>query len=215
METKDTLSSCSDSEERQMQQMQDNSKRKFHGIFSTTSFTPQGTMFLNLDQLEKQLDKEEFEENRFKAAFRKSIDERALHKQEYDNRVNERQTQTKKGKVDTSKALDASLVDTESNGTKSGEQDTNNISENDIHADDAYIRPIYDEETMNEIIYSVDDGDFVENYGNLWLFVDNIPFRVEFYELLSDPDMKRRTRDPLGPQPVKDEGRETWCLNFS
>ncbi|GJR82410.1 hypothetical protein Tco_0153195 [Tanacetum coccineum] len=37
----------------------------------------------------------------------KSIDKRALHKREYDNRVNERQMQIKEGKVDTSKALDA------------------------------------------------------------------------------------------------------------
>ncbi|GJW56844.1 hypothetical protein Tco_0103575 [Tanacetum coccineum] len=43
-------------------------------------------------------------------SVKKSIDERALHKREYDSRVNERQMQTKEGKVDTSKALDANLV---------------------------------------------------------------------------------------------------------
>ncbi|GJW05350.1 hypothetical protein Tco_1564206 [Tanacetum coccineum] len=101
-------------------------------------------MFLNVDQLEKQLDKEDFQENGYMAAFRyflaytgtkvqqfrdtlikhmeyvkKSVDERAQHKQEYDSRVNERQMQTTEGKVDTSKALDASLADTKSNGTES------------------------------------------------------------------------------------------------
>nr|GEV93203.1 hypothetical protein [Tanacetum cinerariifolium] len=54
-------------------------------------------------------------------------------------------------KVDTSKALDASLVDTESSGTESKEQDTSNRSGNDAHADDAYIRPLYDEEPMAEV----------------------------------------------------------------
>ncbi|GJU97346.1 hypothetical protein Tco_1326617 [Tanacetum coccineum] len=49
------------------------------------------------------------------------IDKRALHKREYDIRVNERQMQTTEEKVDTSKALDAN------------------------------IRPIYDEEPMLEI----------------------------------------------------------------
>ncbi|GJW66311.1 hypothetical protein Tco_0120735 [Tanacetum coccineum] len=44
---------------------------------------------------------------------------------------------------DTSKALDASLVDTKSSGTESGEQDTSSRSGNDAHADDADIRPIY------------------------------------------------------------------------
>ncbi|GJX70077.1 hypothetical protein Tco_0307248 [Tanacetum coccineum] len=90
METKDTLSSCSNSEEEQMQQIQDKAKKELHG-----------TMFLNMDQLEKQLDNEEFQEIGSMASFKipefrdtlmqhmesvkKSIDERAHHKQEYDN----------------------------------------------------------------------------------------------------------------------------------
>ncbi|GKB00715.1 hypothetical protein Tco_0828708 [Tanacetum coccineum] len=61
-------------------------------------------------------------------SVKKSIDERALHKREYDTRVDERQMQRTEGKVDTCKALDASLVDIESN-----------------------IRPIYDEEAMAEV----------------------------------------------------------------
>ncbi|GJZ97322.1 hypothetical protein Tco_0669775 [Tanacetum coccineum] len=83
-------------------------------------------------------------------SVKKSIDKRALHKREYDIRVNERQIQTTEGKVDTGKALDASLVNTESSGTESKEHDTSNRSGNDAHADDADIRPIYDEEPMVE-----------------------------------------------------------------
>ncbi|GJX23789.1 hypothetical protein Tco_0228234 [Tanacetum coccineum] len=159
-------------------------------------------MFQNKDHLEKQLDKEEFQEIGSMATFRvleiqfqkfiksrislddedglmarkyfleytqtevlqfrdtliqhmkfvkKSIDKRALHKREYDSRVNERQMQTTEEKVDTSKALDASLVETESSRTESGEQDTSSRSGNDAHADDADIRPIYDEELMAEV----------------------------------------------------------------
>ncbi|GKC82649.1 hypothetical protein Tco_1138366 [Tanacetum coccineum] len=81
----------------------------------------------------------------------KSIDERALHKREYDTRVNERQMQTKEGKFDTCKALDASLVDIESSRIESKEQDTRSRSGNDAHADDAYIRPIYDEEPIAKV----------------------------------------------------------------
>ncbi|GJS43078.1 hypothetical protein Tco_0568121 [Tanacetum coccineum] len=84
-------------------------------------------------------------------SVKKSIDERAQHKREYDSWVNERQMKTTKEKVDMSKALDASLVDTESSGTKSKEQDTSSRSGNDAHADDADIRPIYDEEPMAEV----------------------------------------------------------------
>ncbi|GJX64892.1 hypothetical protein Tco_0299235 [Tanacetum coccineum] len=158
-------------------------------------------MFLNMDQLEKHLDNEEFQEIGSMASFRvletqfltfikswiylddeyfimkrnyfleytqieipefrdtliqhmksvkKSIDERTHHKREYDSRVNERHMTTKE-KVDTSKALDASLVDTESNGIESKEQDTSSRSGNDAYADDANIRPIYDEEPMAEV----------------------------------------------------------------
>nr|GEV51470.1 hypothetical protein [Tanacetum cinerariifolium] len=90
----------------------------------------------------------------------KSIDERALHKREYDTRVNERQMQTIEGKVDTCKALDASLVNTTSSGTESVEQDTSSKLGNDAHADDADIRPIYDEELMAEVQLIVDHNVF-------------------------------------------------------
>ncbi|GKE05581.1 hypothetical protein Tco_1397599, partial [Tanacetum coccineum] len=84
-------------------------------------------------------------------SVKKSIDKRALHKRAYNSWVNERQMQTIERKVDTSKALDASLVDTESSRTKSKEQDTSSRLRNDAHADDADIRPIYDEEPMAEV----------------------------------------------------------------
>ncbi|GJW07765.1 hypothetical protein Tco_1570188 [Tanacetum coccineum] len=82
---------------------------------------------------------------------KKLIDKRALHKREYDSRVNERQMQTIEEKVDTSKALDASLVETKSSRTESGEQDTSSRSGNDAHDDDADFKPIYDEKPMAEV----------------------------------------------------------------
>ncbi|GJW36349.1 hypothetical protein Tco_0059269 [Tanacetum coccineum] len=84
-------------------------------------------------------------------SVKKSIDKRALHKREYDIWVNERQMQTTEENVDTSNALEASLVDIESSRTESKEQDTSKRSGNDAHADDAEIRPIYDEEPMAEV----------------------------------------------------------------
>nr|GEU48646.1 retrotransposon protein, putative, Ty3-gypsy subclass [Tanacetum cinerariifolium] len=53
-------------------------------------------------------------------------------------------------KGDTSKALDASLVNKESCGTESKEHDTSSKLRNDAH-DDANIRPIYNEEPMAEV----------------------------------------------------------------
>ncbi|GJU96527.1 ribonuclease H-like domain-containing protein [Tanacetum coccineum] len=58
--------------------------------------------------------------------------------------------QTQESKIDTGKALDANLVDTESIRTDSTVQDDNSRSGNDTDADDADIRPIYDEEPMLE-----------------------------------------------------------------
>ncbi|GKE84363.1 hypothetical protein Tco_1558105, partial [Tanacetum coccineum] len=84
-------------------------------------------------------------------SVKNSIDERAKHKQEYNSWVNERQMQTIEDKVDSRKTLDASLVDTVSSGTTLKEQDTNSRSGNDAHADDADIRPLYDEEPMAEV----------------------------------------------------------------
>ncbi|GJY61382.1 hypothetical protein Tco_0462039 [Tanacetum coccineum] len=166
METKDTLSSCYNPEEQQMQQIQDKAKksymvsfrqlhshlklllnndlkgtriedgfkRTFATLFRQDVETFTETMFLNVDQLEKQLDKEEFQEIRSMDAF--------------------------KEKVDTSNALDASLVDTKSSGTESGEQDTSSRSGNDAHADDADIKPVYDEEPMAEVQLTVENNVF-------------------------------------------------------
>nr|GEZ11467.1 hypothetical protein [Tanacetum cinerariifolium] len=148
METKDTLSSCSNSKAQQMQQIQDKAKKScmvsfqqlhshlkhisqndlqgsrtesgFKRAFGTLSCqdteTFTGTMFLNVEQLEKQLDKEDFQEIGSMDTFKKSIDERVQLKREYDSCVNERQIQTTEEKVDTSQALDASSVDTEAVG---------------------------------------------------------------------------------------------------
>ncbi|GJX00551.1 hypothetical protein Tco_0184464 [Tanacetum coccineum] len=83
-------------------------------------------------------------------SVKKSIDERAKHKEEYNSWVNERQMRTTEDKVDSIKALDVILVDTESSGMALKEQDTSSRSGNNAHADDADIRPIYDEEPMAE-----------------------------------------------------------------
>ncbi|GJT84793.1 hypothetical protein Tco_1066510 [Tanacetum coccineum] len=184
---KDTLSSRSNTEEQQMQQIQDKAKkscmvsfrqlhshlkllsnnnlngtrtqsgfkRAFATLFGQDVETFIGTMFLNVDQLEKQLDKEEFQaigsmasfkvlETQFQMFIKSQID----LDDEFVVMTHLRDTE---GKIDTSKALDASLVNTESIRTESKEQDTSSRSGNDAHADDADIRPIYDEEPMAEV----------------------------------------------------------------
>ncbi|GKD64450.1 hypothetical protein Tco_1306558 [Tanacetum coccineum] len=176
-------------------------KWAFAKLFRQDVYIFTSTMFLNMDRLEKQLDKDEFQEIRSMAAFRvletqfqkfiksrsylddddglmarkyflaytktevqqfhdtliqymesvkKSIDKRALHKREYDSRENERQMQTTEENFDTSKALDASLVNTKSSRIGLEKQDTSSRSGNDTHVDDADIKPIYDEEPMAE-----------------------------------------------------------------
>ncbi|GJZ54646.1 hypothetical protein Tco_0609531 [Tanacetum coccineum] len=81
-------------------------------------------------------------------SVKKSIYERAQHKREYDKRVNDRKMQTKEGKVDSSKALDAGLVVTKSNGTESEKHVTSNRFRNDTHAKNADIKPVNNKEPM-------------------------------------------------------------------
>ncbi|GKA09693.1 hypothetical protein Tco_0689126 [Tanacetum coccineum] len=131
-------------------------------------------MLLNVDQLQKQLDKDEFQEDGSMTAFwvvnnqfQKFINskftldydsqmtdtyfvEYIQTSRQYERRVNKRQMQTQESKIDTGKALDADLVDTESIRTDSTVQDDSSRSGNDTDADDADIRPIYDEEPMAE-----------------------------------------------------------------
>nr|GEW38560.1 hypothetical protein [Tanacetum cinerariifolium] len=96
-------------------------------------------MLLNVDRLQKQLDKDEFQEDGSMTAF-----------WVYDRRVNKGQLQTQESKIDTGKAVDGDLVVIKSSGTESEVQDDSSRLRNDTDADDADIRPIYDEEPMVE-----------------------------------------------------------------
>ncbi|GJU03729.1 hypothetical protein Tco_1114067 [Tanacetum coccineum] len=58
--------------------------------------------------------------------------------------------QKQESKVDLGKALDVGLVVIKRSGTESRKKDTSSMSENDTDTDDADIRPIYDEEPMDE-----------------------------------------------------------------
>ncbi|GJX70278.1 hypothetical protein Tco_0307449 [Tanacetum coccineum] len=82
---------------------------------------------------------------------KKFVTERTRHQKQYDRKVKKRQMQMQESKVDTGKALDASLVVTVSSGTESEVQDEGSRSENDTDANDADIRPIYDQELMAEV----------------------------------------------------------------
>ncbi|GJV27112.1 hypothetical protein Tco_1383560 [Tanacetum coccineum] len=81
---------------------------------------------------------------------KKSVAERIRHQRQHDRRVNKRHLQTKESKIDRGKAVVNGLVVMESNGTKSEVQDDSSRSGNDTDADDADIKPIYDEEPMAE-----------------------------------------------------------------
>ncbi|GKC26764.1 hypothetical protein Tco_1034058 [Tanacetum coccineum] len=127
-------------------------KRAFMSLFGQDADTFTSTMLLNVDQLQKQLDKDEFQEDGSMAAFwvvkhfrdtllqhlgnvKKSVAERTRHQRQYERRVNKRQMQTQESKIDTGKALDADLVDTESIRTDSTVQDDNQpLSGNDTDA---------------------------------------------------------------------------------
>ncbi|GJZ74513.1 hypothetical protein Tco_0638978 [Tanacetum coccineum] len=84
-------------------------------------------------------------------SVKKYINERAQHKKENNKRVNDRVMQSKEGKVDSSKALDAGLVVIESNETKSERHVSSSISGKDTHAEDADINSVNDKQPLAEV----------------------------------------------------------------
>nr|GFC59422.1 hypothetical protein [Tanacetum cinerariifolium] len=82
---------------------------------------------------------------------KKSVFERARHQRQHDRRVNNILMQTQESTIDMGKAVHADLVVTETNGTESKVQVDNSRSGNDTDADDAVIKPIYDEEPMAKV----------------------------------------------------------------
>ncbi|GJR29687.1 hypothetical protein Tco_1105919 [Tanacetum coccineum] len=149
-------------------------------LFDQDTLTFRELLLLNLDHLEKQLDKEEFQGTESIDAFRsfleytrteiqqfrdtliqhmesvkKSIDERAQHKRENNRRVNDRVMQSKEGKVDSSKALVAGLVVTESNETESERHVSSSRSGKDTHAEDADINSVNDKQPLAEVQLTV------------------------------------------------------------
>ncbi|GJY80996.1 hypothetical protein Tco_0493747 [Tanacetum coccineum] len=175
-------------------------KRAFMSLFGQDVDTFTSTMLLNVDQLQKQLEKYKFQEDGSMAAFwvvnnqfqkfidlqftldynsqmtdkyfveftrievkyfrdtllqhmgnvKKFVAKRTRHQRQYDRRVNKRPMQTQESKIDTGKAVDADMVVTERSGTELEVQDGSNKSGNDTDAEDADIRPIYDEKPMAE-----------------------------------------------------------------
>ncbi|GJY04842.1 hypothetical protein Tco_0370782 [Tanacetum coccineum] len=140
-------------------------KRAFMSLFGQDVDTFTSTMLLNftLDYDSQMTDKyfveytgievKHFGETLLQhmSNVKKCVAERTRHQRQHDRRVNKRQMQTQVSKIDTGKAVDDDLFVRESSGIESEVQDDNSRSVNDTEADDADIRPIYDEEPMAEV----------------------------------------------------------------
>ncbi|GJR55415.1 homeodomain-like protein [Tanacetum coccineum] len=128
------------------------SKRELHGIFSTTSFTHQGTIFLNVDQLENHLDKEEFQENGSMAAFR-------VLKTQFQPFINSRFFLDYDGEMTSKYFLEYTRIEVQQfydTLIQHMEYVKKSIDERALHKrdgtdDDAYIKPVYDDEPMAEV----------------------------------------------------------------
>nr|GEX57060.1 hypothetical protein [Tanacetum cinerariifolium] len=89
-------------------------------------------------------------------SLRKSIQERAKHKREYDRRMNDRMIQSIKGNADSSKALDDGLVVTKRNETESKRHILSSRTRNDTHSDDANINSLNNKQPMAEVQLSAE-----------------------------------------------------------
>ncbi|GKB19048.1 hypothetical protein Tco_0852971, partial [Tanacetum coccineum] len=143
-------SNSKEREMHQLQQMQD--KAKDSCMISFRLLHSHLKAFLNNDLKGTSI------EGGFEWAFATLFeqDERAKHKREYDKRMNDRMMQSKEGNVDSSKALDAGLVVTESNETESERHVLSSRSGNDTHTDDADINSVNDKQPMAEVQLSAE-----------------------------------------------------------
>nr|GEW35698.1 hypothetical protein [Tanacetum cinerariifolium] len=89
-------------------------------------------------------------------SLRESILERAKRKRENDRRVNDRVMQSKERKDNSNNTLDADLVVTESNETKSERHVLSSRSRNDTHTNDADINSVNDKQPMAEVQLSAE-----------------------------------------------------------
>nr|GEZ20780.1 hypothetical protein [Tanacetum cinerariifolium] len=209
METKDTLSSCSNSEAQQMQQKAKKScmvsfrqlhshlkrlsqndlqgsrteygfKRAFVTLSCQDTETFTGTMFLNVKQLETQLDKEDFQEigsmaafNVLETQFQMFITNQDYLNDEYiamthsyfiqytqqailefhDTLIQHLESVKKSidERVQLKREYDSWVNERQMQTTE--EKDTSSRSGNDAHDDVVDIKPIYDEEPMAEPRY--------------------------------------------------------------
>ncbi|GJY93412.1 hypothetical protein Tco_0509194 [Tanacetum coccineum] len=122
-------------------------KRAFMSLFGQDVDTFTSTMLLNVDQLQKQLDKDEFQEDGSMAAF--WVTSTLLNTLE--SRLNTSEIHYSNTWVmSRSPLLKEHVIKDKSIRTDSIVQDESSRSGNDTDADDADIRPIYDEELMTE-----------------------------------------------------------------
>nr|GEV87584.1 hypothetical protein [Tanacetum cinerariifolium] len=107
-----------------------NLKTKFENAFNSEFKELQRNITLNMSNVKK------------------SVAEITHHQREYERRMNKRHMQMQESKIDTSTEVDADLFVTKSSGKESEVQDDISMPGNDTYANDAAIRPIYDEEPM-------------------------------------------------------------------
>ncbi|GKD48333.1 hypothetical protein Tco_1277309 [Tanacetum coccineum] len=131
-------------------------------LFDQDKQTFTESLLLNLEHLEKQLDREEFQETESINSFRVLMEQFQTfinfryYFDDFDGamirkRVNDRVMQSKEGKVDSSKALDAGLVIKKSNVTESERHVSSSRSKNDTHVEETNINSVNDKEPMAQI----------------------------------------------------------------
>ncbi|GKD07270.1 hypothetical protein Tco_1186955 [Tanacetum coccineum] len=116
-------------------------KRAFMSLFGQDADTFTSTMLLNVDQLQKQLDKDEFQEDGSMEALWYFVEYTGIEVKHFRDTLLQHMGNVKKSVAER----------TQSSGTESEVQDDSNRSGNDTVADDANIKPIYDEEPMVEV----------------------------------------------------------------
>ncbi|GKD35586.1 hypothetical protein Tco_1251095 [Tanacetum coccineum] len=159
-------------------------KRAFMSLFSQDDDTFTSTMFLNVDQLQKQLDKDDFQEDPWQPFGQMSHEYFA----EYTRIEVKQLRETLLQHMGNVKKPVTEI--TKSNGSESEVQDDSSRSGNDTDANGADIKHIYDEEPMAEVQLTAE-----------LMTSNNVYFIASFITLIMEYLVKIRKR------------RTFWSLN--
>ncbi|GJS14536.1 hypothetical protein Tco_0409008 [Tanacetum coccineum] len=236
MENKDTVSSCYDSEEQHMQQLQMQASRQkemcmkwFRALQGNTRFLLRGD-FISLNSIDEGKNTQIFKDTMIHDiyAIKKYLIEEILHEHEIEKRF---KLQSKDVQINLVQALDASLVVTERSGTElensssetafsrleNENRSSNKESSNSGNDADADIGLSYDSDTVSEVRHDMFENVFphrIQNYKQPKSIPDTYVVNKNNSNIISDILNMDPNRDKEEHDYVDDEQQRAFFASL-